>query len=81
VIAKELILRRAAYVTLSVLVVASSAALLTVGLTAVLVPLGIIGGSWIWMALVIGLTLALSIILVVPVAPSWYRRLWAASSE
>ena len=79
--AKELILRRAAYVALSVLVVVSSAALLTVGLTAVLVPLGIIGGSWIWMALVIGLTLALSIVLVVPVAPSWYRKLWAASGE
>jgi hypothetical protein len=44
-------------------------------------PLGIIGSSWVWMALVSGLSLAMSIVLLVPVAPPLYRRLWVASGE
>jgi len=77
----EIIVRRAAYVFLSVFVVVSFSALATWGLIAILMPLGIIGSSWVWMALVSGLSLAMSIVLLVPVAPPLYRRLWVASGE
>jgi hypothetical protein len=61
----EVIAQRNAYVVLNV-----------TGLIAALMPLGIMGGSWVWIALVSGLSLGISIVLVVPVAPRLYRRLW-----
>jgi hypothetical protein len=75
----KMLVRRTAYVVLNLVVVVFFSAIVTLGLISVLIPLGVIGGSWVWMALVSGLSLAMSIILLVPVAPRLYRRLWVTS--
>lgn len=77
-----IIVRRAAYVAISVVATLLVAALTAAALIAVLMFLGPVGDSWfVWVVLVSGLSLSLSIVLVLPVAPSLRHRLWAPSDR
>jgi hypothetical protein len=72
-----IIARRAAYVSLSVVLTVLFAAVVAAAQIAVLMALGVMDSSWfVWVVLVSGLSLSISIVLVLPVAPSLYRRLW-----
>ena len=70
---------RAAYVILSVALVVSVAALVAAAQIAVLMFLGIMYSSpFVWTVLVSGLSLSISIVLVLPVSPSLRRKLWVS---